>query len=38
MKNKKTWLITLCAVALLLAVVVGTLAFLTDRDTIENTF
>ena len=38
MKNKKTWLITLCAVVLLLTVVVGTLAFLTDRDTIENTF
>ncbi len=37
-KNKKAWIITLCAVVLLAAVTAGTLAFLTDRDEVVNTF
>ena len=38
MRNKKTWLITICTAVLLMAVTVGTLAFLTDRDEVKNTF
>ena len=39
MKNKKkTLLLVLCAVAVVAASVLGTLAYLTDRSTVENTF
>ncbi len=38
MKNKKTLLIVLCAALLVCATIVGTLAYLTDRDTVTNTF
>ncbi len=36
--KSKTWWITVCAVVLLAAVTAGTLAFLTDRDEVVNTF
>ncbi len=38
MKNKKSLLIVLCAILVVAATVVGTLAYLTDRDTVTNTF
>lgn len=38
MKSKKTWWIAVCAVVLLAAVTAGTLAYLTDRDAVVNTF
>ena len=38
MKSKKALWITVCAVVLLAAVTVGTLAYLTDRDAVMNTF
>lgn len=38
MKSKKTLLIVLSAVLLVVATVVGTLAYLTDRETVTNTF
>ena len=38
MRGKKSLLIVLCAVLLVAATVVGTLAFLTDRETVTNTF
>ena len=39
MKNtKKTLILVLCAVAVMVASVWGTLAYLTDRSSVENTF
>ena len=39
MKNtKKTLVLVLCAVAVVVASVLGTLAYLTDRSSVENTF
>ena len=38
MKKSKVLLLTLCAVALVAASVVGTLAYLTSQDTVVNTF
>jgi predicted ribosomally synthesized peptide with SipW-like signal peptide len=38
MKSKKTLMIVLCAVVLVVATVAGTLAYLTDRETVTNTF
>ncbi len=38
MKKSKILLMTLCAVALVAATIVGTLAYLTSQDTVVNTF
>lgn len=38
MKSKKSLMIVLCAVVLVAATVAGTLAYLTDRETVTNTF
>ena len=38
MKKSKILLLTLCAALLVTATILGTLAFLTSRDTVENTF
>ncbi len=38
MKNKKSLLIVLCVALLVSVTIVGTLAYLTDRDTVTNTF
>jgi predicted ribosomally synthesized peptide with SipW-like signal peptide len=39
MKNaKKAILLTLCAILLVAGSVAGTLAYLTDRSSVENTF
>lgn len=38
MKKSKVLLLSVCAVLLVVATVLGTLAYLTDRDTVVNTF